>query len=66
MVYEIGKEYTFENEDIESIIDIDSVKKLSETSFTAVFIKSEYDEVFDETWLTFKDNNGFYYSFIDN
>ena len=66
MVYEIGKEYTFENKDIESIIDIDNVKKLSENSFTAVFIGSDYDEVFDENWLIFKDNNGIYYYFIDN
>jgi len=58
--YEIGKTYTF---DEMTILDIDTHSKLEE-NLTLTFTGSEYDEMFDETWLNFEDVDGYFYSFV--
>ena len=60
--YEIGKTYTFNEM---TVLDVDTLSKLEE-NLVLTFTGSEYDEMFDETWLNFKDADGFLYSFVDD
>jgi len=59
--FKVGKEYTFSDCDIFDIED----SQIVGDSFTGVFVRTEYDEVFDETWYVFE-NNGYFYSFCEN